>query len=242
MQIITNFMSISGVREIKYNITIISSIYYLLDIHTDLITNNKIRILYNKFNKVRKTQVAKPLYKYFLEDFWSCSLENFIIEYNKFIQTKQSFLFFKSNLINFAILLCKFKTYKLNNYKSTIHQYNYLPLIESLVNALSCKYIDVFNFYNNFIKFILLYKKYDEYNNFVLNELNDTNKNNLYVYFSLNSVKDYLYARTQYTQFCFSIVNPEASVHERKNISFMIIHDFNLHNVYNRKKQFTQEN
>ena len=66
----------------KYNKTLISSIYYILDISNELI-NPKILYFYNKFTN------KKIKYKNFMEDFWKCNLQEFIEEYNKFIKTKR---------------------------------------------------------------------------------------------------------------------------------------------------------
>ena len=230
---------------IKYNITLISAIYFLLDIPREMIMHENILKWYNKFITQSSSSYK---YKYFMEDFWNCSLEQFIVEYNQFEQTKQSFLFFRKNLINFAILLCKFKTKDFEKFRPNIKTYDYIPLITLLVKALSCNYDDVFNFYNEFIEFILEFKHNHQYNNYVLNYLRDISRNNLFVYFSLNNVKDYIYARTQYTKFCTTITNPEVWVHKEisnirgKNMSFTIIHDFNIHLVYTRKKKFTRQN
>jgi len=222
---------------IKYNKTLISAIYFLLDIPSEMIMHENILRWYNKF-------ITKSSYKYFMEDFWNCSLEQFIVEYNQFEQTKQSFLFFRNNLINFAILLCKFKTKDFAKFRPNIKTYDYIPLITLLVKALSCRYDDVFIFYNEFIKFILKFKQkhFLGHNIYVPNFLNKIPKNNLFVYFSLNNVKDYIYARTQYTKFCTTITNPEVFVHGANNMSFTILHDFSTHRVFQRKMQFTRQN
>ena len=221
----------------KYNKTLISSIYYILDISIEFI-NPEILSFYTKFiNK-------KIRYKNFMEDFWKCDLQEFIKEYNNFIRTKKSYLFYKINLINFVLLLCKLKKYEVIGFKkSDIREYNYKILIESLVKALSCNYNDIYNFYVNFLNYILIIKLKNYHNNKVLNFISNINNNNCFLYLSLNNVKDYTYARTQYTKFCSTIVDPFIIIHETyRNISWKIGHDFITHHIIQRKKEFTRIN
>ena len=220
------------------NKTLISSIYYLLNIPEDLINQN-ILIWYNKFKN------KKMNYKYYLEDFWKCDLKTFIEEYDNFLDTQKSIIFFRKNIINYAILLCKLKTYNIKNYNSKIKTYNYLSLIIYLIKALSYKYNDVFNFYKKFIEFILSYriKKNKKKNFFIKDWFDIFKKNDLFLFLSLNIVKDYTYARTQYTKFCVSTTNPKTAVHGAfSSISSKIFHDFSQHYVIERKMCFNEEN
>jgi hypothetical protein len=185
-------------------------------------------------------------YKYYLEDFWKCDLNIFIKEYDNFLVTQKSIIFFRKNIINYAILLCKLKTYNIKNYKSNIKSYNnYVSLIIYLIKALSYKYNDVFNFYKKFIEFILMYRieKNHKYNYHIKDWFETIKENNLFLFLSLNIVKDYTYARTQYTKFCVSTTNPKGSVHSLySSISGKIYHDFSQHYVIQRKIDFSEIN
>jgi len=82
-----------------------------------------------------------------------------------------------------------------------------------LVKALSCNYNDICNFYVKFLNYILIIKLKNNYNKYTLNFISEIKDNNCFLYLSLNNVKDYTYARTQFTKFCSTIVDPFIIIH-----------------------------
>ena len=142
------------------------------------------------------------------------------------------------------MLLCKLKKYEITGFKKTdFRKYNYENLIKSLLEALSCNYNNIYNFYVNFLNYILIVKLKNNYNKYALNFISEIKKNKCFLYLSLNNVKDYIYARTQYTKFCSTIVDPFTIIHNvYRDISWKIGHDFSAHHIIQRKKEFTKIN
>lgn len=112
--------------------TLLSNITYLFDIQLNTIKNDSIRDkimgVYTKryYNNnshqitldFEQGKITEKCFdnmktwntKFFLEDFWSCTIHEFFDEYDKFEETNESYKLFWINLINISNLLCMIKT------------------------------------------------------------------------------------------------------------------------------------
>ena len=89
---------------VRSNIKIVYDTYFYNDSPTGpTFTDNKLDLNCLNNMKVWNTQ-------FFLEDFWRCTIDEFMDEYDKFELTQKSYLFYWINLINVTMLLCKLKS------------------------------------------------------------------------------------------------------------------------------------
>jgi hypothetical protein len=116
--------NISPILENVQYKALICSIFYLLGINleeiTDLNVKRKMKEFYEKrflglpkyigtdfTNDIFLEQVKVWYTSYFLEEFWNCDLKDYMDEYKKFINTRQSYLLYWTSLVNISILLSK---------------------------------------------------------------------------------------------------------------------------------------
>jgi len=205
-----------NIKELK----LISNLHYLLNLSNieNTIISDKLFLVKSYFisdtlvwyneNKIKR--------KYFMEEFWSSSLQIFMNEYNEFEKTKQSYLFFWTNLINLSTLFVRIDS----SSSYTISSTNLLPELPEINergyyvksneydgNSLA-RYIEIhkkewINYKDNLIKLLInsldcnydnVYKLYQEYIKFIyINDI-ETHKytfieknNTLYSIMTLNN-------------------------------------------------------
>jgi len=214
---------------------------YLLCVDTSVEINTTDERLPRYFTLFYQNVVSDKV-KYLMEDIYKCSIEYFILEDDKFMETTQSYLFYYSNLINFSILMCKLKFNPNKNRNDSINRSNITfssVLIETLINALTCSYQYVLIFYQTFLQ------EFDTefYNTISSNGQNryddlqrDINETNL-IYLSLNHVRGETFVRFEYSKILVSIVNPKKVVHFKNTIFWNIYHDFHTHHQIQKKSQ-----
>lgn len=121
-----------GLFDDKFNRILLSNFVFLLGIKLEHLTNEKLKEILQKVytdrhysenpNKLKFIDNSDKIdpscmvnievwnKKFFLEDFWNCTIEEFMNEYDNFETTKQSYLLYWINLVNITSLLCMIKT------------------------------------------------------------------------------------------------------------------------------------
>ena len=108
-------------KSTPFNNILLVNLNYLLGIKIEDITNEEIKkILQDTYNLlIYNENPIKPDFKetigvwyksFIFEDFWRCSIFEFMNEFDNFEITKQSYALYWTNLINLSSLLCRMKT------------------------------------------------------------------------------------------------------------------------------------
>jgi hypothetical protein len=235
------------------------------------------------------------------EDFWKCTIEEFINEYDRFesMELKQSYFLFWTNLINISSLLCRIKTcnyyfIKINktyenptpetsneeiiNFRknpdlsysvrslsktvkyiftsidsisSDITSFELKGLCLFLIDSLNCNYDNIKTLYINIICYLSDKEQHEETLESRFHLLSGPSKicslreefNDCLLYLSLSLANEFTYARSEYTRFACTFLNPVFYTDKiAMSIGQLIGHDLIFHNAMNRKQKYILNN
>jgi hypothetical protein len=215
--------------------------------------------VYLKLGDLEMTPLDLGPFKSYYEPFLiSCTFDQIMDEYDRFKETKQSYLIYWINLLNIFRILIRFKYDTILNgaYLDSNNECDFMRLVDAFIIALNCEYSNILIAYKKYIEYIIcangkasiayinrwneLFCR-NEYEH-CINELLELDEAGIYLLLSANVVSETRYAIFEGTKFLISSSNPYKMADDIfSDVVPVICHDIIPHNAYKRKLALTHE-
>jgi hypothetical protein len=195
----------------------------------------------------------EPFTSYYEPFLTICTFDQIMDEYDRFKETKQSYLIYWINLLNIFRILIRFNYDNILNgaYLDSNNECNFMALVNIFIVALNCEYSDILIAYKKYIEYIICTNKdipsrygnsIKEYS-IIVDQLLRLNETDAYLLLSANSISETRYGIFEGTKFLISSSNPYKIADEvYSDVVPYIYHDLFFHSGYIRKSALTPEN
>jgi hypothetical protein len=197
----------------------------------------------------------RPFISYYEPFLTRCTFDQIMDEYDRFKETKQSYLIYWINLLNIFRILIRFNYDNVlhGNYLDNNNECNFMALVDIFIIALNCEYSDILIAYKKYIEYIICanktiieedpqHKGYTDYR-IIIDQLLQLNETDAILLLSANSISETRYGIFEGTKFLISSSNPYKIADEvYSDVVPYIYHDLYFHGGYIRKSALMPEN